>query len=188
MKATAFFPAILLITGSMTAQGADSPQKTFDVVPRAEYYDLHRDAAQAYGKKNYDEALKKFQRLACAGDKPSQAILGEMYLTGKGTPRNDLTGYEWFKVASEFNFAPYRKVSKTIEQQMSPAQAEFTGERVTQMMALYGMRATNMSCEVNSSMSYASNLKDNVQCTPDNVNSGSQFLLRRCVDDSAAAP
>jgi TPR repeat protein len=181
-----FFFAALAVAGTTPLIAGDAPHKDFDVVLRADYYDLHRDAAAAYGKKNYDVALKKFQRLACAGDKPSQAAVGEMYLTGKGATRNDLTAYQWFKVASEYNFAPYRKVSKAIEEQMSPAQTQFTSERVTQMLSLYGLRATNMSCEVNSSMSYASNMKDNVQCTPDNVNSGTQFLLRRCVDDTTA--
>jgi TPR repeat protein len=188
MTQRAFVFAILIVAGAMPAIAADAPRRDFDFVPSAEYYDLHRDAAAAYGKKNYGEALEKFQRLACAGDKPSQAAVGEMYLTGKGVTRNDLTGYEWFKVASEFNFAPYRKVSKAIEGQLSPAQAQFTNERVIRMLSVYGLRATNMSCEVNSSMSYASNMKNNVQCTPDNINSGTQFLLHRCVDEAPPAP
>lgn len=184
----ALFPAMLTLVGTTLAIAADEAKRDFDVVPSAEFYDLRRDAAAAYGKKDYAEALKKLQRLACTGDKPSQAALGEMYLTGKGVTRNDLTGYEWFKVASEFSFAPYRKVTKAIEAQMSPAQTQFTSERVTWMLSVYGLRATNMNCEVNSSMSYASNMKNNMQCTPDNVNSGAEFLLHRCVDEPSPAP
>lgn len=171
-----------------SVMAADAPPKDFELVLRSAYYDLQRAAVQAYEKKKYDDAFQKFHRLACAGDKPSQATLGEMYLTGKGVQRNDLTGYEWFKLASEYNFGAYQKTTKTIEGLLSPAQAQFTASRVTELLSVYGMRATNTSCQVGSSTWTASNLKDAVQCTPDSVNNGSQFLLRRCVDEKNAAP
>jgi TPR repeat protein len=166
----------------VTASAADS-QKDFDTVLRSDYYNLRLQAAQAYEAKRYDEALQKFQRLACAGDKPSQATLGEMYLTGKGIGRNDLTGYEWVKVASEYNFPQYRQVSKAIEDNLTPDQAKVTGPRVAELLSMYGMRATNMSCELRASTaSTASNIKDAVQCTPDRVNNSHQVLLHRCLD------
>jgi TPR repeat protein len=180
---SAFFLAAIT-----SAVAAGAPPKDFEIVLRSEYFDLHRNAALAYEKKQYDDAFKKFHRLACAGDKPSQAVLGEMYLTGKGVQRNDLTGYEWFKLAAEYNFGAYQKATKTIEGLLSPAQAQFTASRVTELLSVYGMRATNMSCQVGSSTWTASNLKDSVQCTPDSVNNGSQFLLHRCVDEKDTAP
>jgi TPR repeat protein len=187
MTRRALVPVMLIMAAAVPVVLADSPQKDFDVVLRSEYYDLHRDAAAAYEKKKYEDAFKNFQRLACAGDKPSQAAMGEMYLMGKGVQRNDLVAYEWFKLAAEYNFAAYRKVSKTIEDQLTPAQAQVTGQRVTELLSLYGMRATNMSCEIGSSTWSASNMKDTVQCTPESVNAGTQFLLHRCVDEKQAA-
>jgi TPR repeat protein len=185
MKTQLFLVVTLLAANAFAA--TDS-QKDFDVVLRSDYYNLRLQAAQAYEAKRYDEALQKFQRLACAGDKPSQATLGEMYLTGKGVDRNDLTGYEWVKVASEYNFAQYRQVSKLIEDNLTPEQAKVTGPRVADLLSMYGMRATNMSCELRASTaSTASNIKDAVQCTPDRINNSHQVLLHRCTDEKEVA-
>jgi hypothetical protein len=178
---------VVLIICAASVSAAES-QKDFDVVLRSDYYTLRLDAAQAYEAKKYDDAFQKFHRLACAGDKPSQATLGEMYLTGKGVERNDLTGYEWVKTASEYNFPAYRQVSKAIEDNLTPAQSNATGPRVAELLSLYGMRATNMSCELRASTtSTASNIRDAVQCTPDRFNGSHQVLLHRCLDDKEVA-
>ena len=186
MTTRAFVLFVLIITA--TSVSAAESQKDFDLVLRSDYYKLRLDAAQAYEAKKYDDAFAKFHRLACAGDKPSQATLGEMYLNGKGVERNDLTGYEWVKVAAEYNFPTYRQVSKAIEDNLTPAQAKATGPRVAELLSLYGMRATNMSCELRASTaSTASNIKDAMQCTPDRYNDSRQVLLHRCLDEREIA-
>ena len=179
--------ATIFLTVTGAAVAADNTSKDFDRILGSDYRDLRLQAAQAYEAKRYDEALQKFQRLACAGDKPSQATLGEMYLTGKGVGRNDLTGYAWVKVASEYNFPQYRQVSKAIEDNLTPEQAKITGPRVAELLSMYGMRATNMSCELRASTaSTASNIKDAVQCTPDRIAHSHEVLLHRCLDAKEA--
>jgi hypothetical protein len=178
-----FVVSVILSVSAWSAMAADNTSKDFDRVLRSDYRDLRLQAAQAYEAKKYDDAIQKFQRLACAGDKPSQATLGEMYLTGKGVDRNDLTGYEWVKVASEYNFPQYRQVTKAIEDNLTPEQARVTGPRVAELLAMYGMRATNMSCELRASTtSTASNIKDAIQCTPDRIAHSHEVLLHRCLD------
>jgi TPR repeat protein len=151
----------------------------FDLVPRSEYIELVREAPLAYGNKHYDEAFAKYQRLACAGDKAGQAALGGMYLKGQGVARDDLTGYTWLKVASEYDAPSYRVIVKAIEDHLTPAQLNFAGAKAENLRAVYGLRATNMSCTEGSTSSYASNLKDTVICMP-SAQAG-QFALHQCV-------
>src|ERR1700748_1661335 len=117
-----YLSVALLTAVASPAFAADNLSKDFDIVQRSDYYDMHRDAASAYQEKKYDVAFEKSHRLAGAGDKPSQATVGEMYLTGKGVERNDLQGYEWVKLASEYNFTGYRQLSKAIEDKLTPQQ------------------------------------------------------------------
>jgi hypothetical protein len=151
----------------------------FELVPQSDFVDLVREAPLAYGNKRFDEAFSKYQRLACAGDKAAQAALAGMYLTGKGTERNDLLGYVWLKVASEYNFAAYRALVSKIEEALTPAQLAYTGARAEQLRSLYGIRPTNMSCTTSSSTSYSSNLKDAVVCFPESQ--PPNYLLHRCM-------
>ena len=74
-----FFVSVILLASASSASAAGDPSKDFDRVLGSDYRDLRLQAALAYEAKKYGEALEKFQRLACAGDKPSQATLGEMY-------------------------------------------------------------------------------------------------------------
>jgi len=158
----------------------------FETMSRTGFVGLANDANNAFGNKDYAQAFAKFQRLACAGDKPSQAMLGKMYLNGQGTARDDLQGYVWLKVASEFDFPPYRTIVKKIEAVLTPEQLKVTSAQADELRQRYGLRATNMSCDQTSSSSFVSNLRDAVVCTPQKE--GMDFAVRRCADADAAAP
>jgi TPR repeat protein len=174
--ATAALFAAAAVPACVQATDADH----FDLVPRSEYIELIREAPLAYGNKHYAEAFAKYQRLACAGDKAGQAALGGMYLKGQGVARDDLAGYTWLKVASEYDAPSFRVIVKAIEEHLTPAQLNYAGGKAENLRALYGLRATNMSCTEGSTSSYASNLKDTVVCMP-SVQAG-QFALHQCVE------
>jgi len=159
--------------------------RDFDSISRSAYFELSSEAANAFANKQYELALPKFQRLACAGDKPAQYMLGRMYLAGQGIERDDLQGYLWLKLAAEYDFPAYRSIVKTIESKLKPEQLKFTAEPAETMRQRYGLRATSISCNQSSSSSYSSNLKDAVICTPQAQADG--FLLRKCVDQGSTA-
>jgi len=58
-------------------------------------------AAEAYNKGDFKTAFKEFQSLARQGDAEAQLILGNMYINGNGTSKNDKKGVEWFRKAAE---------------------------------------------------------------------------------------
>lgn len=146
------------------------------------YFDSLREATAAYDRKDYDRAFALNHRAACAGDKTSQAIVGRMYLLGQGTPRNDLTGYAWIKLAAEFNFADFTSLARKLEGALSPDMREKGNALADSLRKLYGLAATNMSCHGVSR--HGVYLIDSVVCTPGS-GGGGELEVRRCADETA---
>lgn len=166
----------IVVAIAITARAAS---EDFERVLPGDYRDMLLNARNAYDGKRYDEAFHAFQRTACGGDKQSQSALGRMYLLGQGVARDDLTGYAWLKVAAEVRFRGYQAIVQKIEQAMTPAQHRIADPEAARLVGLYGLRATNMSC--NLSASQGGHIQDNIVCTP--RPDGTQLLLRRCVAD-----
>jgi hypothetical protein len=173
-----FLLPFLLLYWSAPALSSDA--REFENMSRTAFFGLTSEADNAYANKQYDVAFPKYQRLACAGDKTSQAMLGRMYFSGQGVAQNDLQGYLWFKVASEFDFPMYRATVKKIESVLSAEQLKAFAASAEALHNSYGIRATNMSCREHSSSTFSSNMKDTVLCTPKIEGSG--FMVHRCVE------
>ena len=60
-----------------------------------------REGLHAYANQRYDEAMNHFLRAAKFADKPSQAMIAEMYWKGIGVPRDRPLGYAWMDLAAE---------------------------------------------------------------------------------------
>jgi hypothetical protein len=164
------------------ARAADAPGDAgFDRVFSSVYDDLLRNSKTAYQAKSYDEAFPLMKKAACTGDKESQWMLGHMYLLGQGTARDDLTGYAWIKVASEFNSAEYRATAEKIEKAIDPKQLPAVETEARKFVGEYNLRATHMSC--NRAASQHGHIMDRIICTP--RYDGQLALLRQCVDDTA---
>lgn len=56
--------------------------------------------ARALKVEDYSTALRKLKPLASVGDSHAQYVLGEMYATGKGVPKNDSEAIYWFRRAA----------------------------------------------------------------------------------------
>lgn len=62
----------------------------------------HRnEGLQAWEAQDYPRALERFRRAAWYGDKPSQAVVGEMYWDGTGVPQDRVLGLIWMDLAAE---------------------------------------------------------------------------------------
>ena len=102
MKNAALWTSVLaLCAGAAFATG----DTLFEEVQPGAYSDMLSQATIAYDKHDYDRAFALNRRTACGGDKTSQAIVGRMYVLGQGTPRDEITGYAWIKLAAEFSYA-----------------------------------------------------------------------------------
>ncbi len=165
-----------------SAPALSNDARNFENMSDTAFYGLTSEADNAYANKQYDLAFPKYQRLACAGDKASQAMLGRMYFSGQGVAQNDFQGYLWFKVASEFDFPMYRATVKKIESVLSAEQLKAFAASAEALHNSYGIRATNMSCKQHSSSTFSSNMKDMVLCIPKIEGSG--FMVHRCVDEA----
>jgi len=60
-----------------------------------------QDGITAYQKGNYPAALKELRPLADNGDAKAQAILGEIYDSGKGVLQNHAEAASWYRKAAE---------------------------------------------------------------------------------------
>ncbi|MDN5780427.1 MAG: sel1 repeat family protein [Luteimonas sp.] len=60
-----------------------------------------REASYSYNRKEYDLAMDQFTRAARYADKPSQAMIAEMYWKGLGVPQDRELGYAWMDLAAE---------------------------------------------------------------------------------------
>lgn len=171
--------ALLGVVVFAIAITASVASENFERVLPGDYRDMLFKARNAYDGKRYDEAFQTFQRTACGGDKESQSALGRMYLLGQGVTRDDLTGYAWLKIAAEVRFRGYQTIVRKIEQAMTPEQHRIADPEAAKLVGLYGLLATNMSC--NMTASQGGHILDSMVCTP--RREGAQLLLRRCVAD-----
>jgi hypothetical protein len=57
-----------------------------------------------YDAGDHERALELFRRAARHADKPSQAMIAEMYWQGIGVPRDRALGYVWMDLAAERNY------------------------------------------------------------------------------------
>ncbi len=176
-----FTKLILLAFLAICATWAVAGGAQYDRVLRIHYRDMLLNAAKAYERKDFDDAFKLIRRDACAGDKGSQAALGKMYLLGQGVQRNDLIGYAWLKTAGEYQFMGTRSVTRKLHEAMTPKQRQIADSKADELLRLYGMQATGVSC--NRGSSQGGNIKDMVVCQPRSTGSiadSSRLELRRC--------
>jgi hypothetical protein len=177
--------ATVIAAGAFEAGAAEpAADPGFDRVFPSVYADLLHDSQTAYEAKRYGEALPMMQKLACAGDKESQWMLGHMLLLGQGVARDDLTGYAWIKVAAEFNSHEYHSTVEKIENAIDPKQLPAVQAAAHRFVDEYGIRATNMSC--NLAASQHGHIMDRIVCTP--KDDGQFELLRRCAAPKPAQP
>lgn len=174
------FAAIFWLAVAPGVRAADAPVDAgFEHVFPSVYGDLLRDSKTAYQAKRYDDAFPLMKKAACTGDKESQWMVGHMYLLGQGVARDDLTGYAWIKVASEFNSAEYRDTAEKIEKAIDPKQLPAVKAEAQKFSDAYSIRATHMSC--NRAASQHGHIMDRIVCTP--RYDGQLALLKKCVDE-----
>lgn len=168
--------AFCLVPACLAAAPPSEPE--FESVTRRDYYDMLMRADQALRDENSTNVVELQRRLACAGNQPSQAALGGLYLTGRGIAKDDLTGYAWLKLAGASGEPRYRKVTDALEEVMTPEQRAAADAKVTALKALYAEIPTHMTCS--QVKAPRSNLKE-LRCEPEAAASRRSFVwLKRC--------
>ena len=65
----------------------------------------YQDGYDAYKRRDYVTALKKFRPLAEKGNSKAQFYLGVMYAHGKGVAQDDVEAVKWYRKAAEEGIA-----------------------------------------------------------------------------------
>lgn len=96
--------------------------------------------ALLYGRP--DDALPHFLQGARYGDKPSQAMLGELHWTGQGAGVDRVAGYLWMFLAAERGYHEFQVWAQLYWEQLDDAERAQVALRGPEMKAEYGDAAT----------------------------------------------
>lgn len=97
-----------------------------------------REGAYSYNRKEYALAMDQFTRAARYADKPSQAMIAEMYWKGLGVPQDRELGYAWMDLAAERMYPNFVIKRERYWQLLDAGQQRNAIERGQQLLAEYG--------------------------------------------------
>lgn len=130
------------VPGPLAAQGQANPSLNPRMVA-AGFLDSHPDlryrtrGLEEYGKKNFSEAFLEFQRAAYYSDKPSQAIVGEMYWIGLGAPEDRALAYVWMDLAAERGYRAFSAKRERYWNELDQAERERAVAQAPEIRAEY---------------------------------------------------
>lgn len=101
-----------------------------------------KKAESAYKKRDFDEAMWYYRtRLAPAGDKFAQYMIGYMHAAGEGVPKDPVSAAAWFLVAAERGHESLVEVSQNTMRALSATQRRAAREKADELRAEVGDRA-----------------------------------------------
>jgi TPR repeat protein len=104
--------ALAFVANADHARGADSNANP-DFTHRAAFVDSHPDlhwrwqGVADYDRKRYGEAMTAFRRAARYADKPSQAMIAQMFWNGDGVKADRVMAYVWADLAAERGYPEF---------------------------------------------------------------------------------
>lgn len=136
---------MLLAALCFSAAGAQAPADQLEfpgIDPERSLINAAKKAEQEYNKKNFEDAMWLYRtRLAPAGDKFAQYMVGYMYADGEGVPRDPVTAAAWFLLAAERGHESLVEVSQSTMRALSPSQRERARAEADELRAEFGDRA-----------------------------------------------
>lgn len=102
---------------------------------------------QEYVRGEFEAAAEYFRRAARHADKPSQAILGEMYWTGRGVARDPALAYVWMDLAAERGYRAFLGRREYLWSQLDAAQQARAVEAGQGLYAEFGDEAAKPRLE-----------------------------------------
>lgn len=97
-----------------------------------------REASYSYNQKDYALAMTQFLRAARYADKPSQAMIAEMYWKGLGVPQDRELGYAWMDLAAERLYPNFVIKREAYWEQLDATQRQDAIKRGQPLLAEYG--------------------------------------------------
>ena len=140
------FSLALAIAGPVyAAQKVVPPDPTADkLMLTAGFLEHHQDmkyrlmGLEAYGKRDFENALRFFRRAGYFADKPSQGMVAEMYWKGEGTARDPVQAYVWMDLAAERGYRGFLGLREQYWAALSEAERARAVNEGQQIYARYG--------------------------------------------------
>ncbi|KRA54287.1 hypothetical protein ASD77_06625 [Pseudoxanthomonas sp. Root65] len=98
---------LLAIASGASAQGKKHQNNLLSAMSTEGFMAYHpdlrwrRDGLLAYNRGDYPEALRRLKKGAYFGDKPSQAMVADMYWRGIGVEQDRALAYAWIDLSAE---------------------------------------------------------------------------------------
>jgi hypothetical protein len=106
--------ALAVPAGAALADRRAPPDPSQDaMLITAGFLEHHQDikyrmlGIEAYKQKRYEDAMRFFRRAGYYADKPSQAMVAEMYWNGHGTAADRALAYAWMDLAAERGYRSF---------------------------------------------------------------------------------
>jgi hypothetical protein len=145
---------VLILTVLLSARPAMAQQANVDQVVMTEgFLAAHPDlrwraeGSRAYERKDYPGALERFMRAAYHADKPSQAIIADMYWQGTGVAQDRAIAYAWMDIAAERLYPDFLAQREFYWARLDEAQRRQAIERGQAILAEYGDDASKPRLE-----------------------------------------
>lgn len=144
-------PLALALSGGTLAQGRPAVAAdpiVDDALIAGGFLDAHPDlryrqsGLQAYEEKAFGKAMEDFKRAAWYGDKPSQAVVAEMYWGGVGVPVDRVLGMVWMDLAAERCYRFFSQKRDYYWNQLSDDERKSSIRLARSVFADYGDDAT----------------------------------------------
>ena len=144
-------PLALVLSGGVVAQGRPAVAAdpiVDDALIAGGFLDAHPDlryrqsGLQAYEEKDFGKAMEDFKRAAWYGDKPSQAVVAEMYWGGVGVPLDRVLGMIWMDLAAERGYRFFSQKRDYYWNQLGDDERKAAIRLARSVFADYGDEAT----------------------------------------------
>lgn len=123
--------ALLLLAAAKAVPAADKIDPVPPIGARSEtFLRAHQDmkwrrsGLAEFDKADYDDALSQLLKAAEYGDKPSQALIAEMYWNGTGVGQDRARAYAWMDLAAERRYQQFVVKREYYWQNLSAAQQQ----------------------------------------------------------------
>ena len=134
----------LLLCLPMQASAQQRDPSSDDTMLAAGFLDGHPDllyrsqGLDAYQERDYAKAMERFRKAAYYGDKPSQAIVGEMLWSGVGTETDRVTALVWMDLAAERGYPRFENTRNGYWNALSPSERQRARNLADKLFDEYG--------------------------------------------------
>jgi hypothetical protein len=138
IRQTLITTALLIFSAPIMAANTISPTLLEDTLAQAQ---------TAVAERDYATAFNRYSLAAQWGDKSAQFVLAHLYLMGKGTDVNTVTGYAWLLTAAEAPVREYQQELKSVRKTLSDTEIKKASRMAEGLIAQHGMKAAGVLCQ-----------------------------------------